>query len=78
MKPVVVISTPGLKDYFDKESIYYFNAGNAESLANVVLNIYSDPAKAVEVVNRGYELYQKYRWESQSKNLSKIYEELLN
>jgi glycosyltransferase involved in cell wall biosynthesis len=78
MKPVVMISTPALKDYFDKESIFYFDAGNAENLANVVLNIYSDPAKAVEVVNRGYELYQKYRWESQSKNPIKIYEELLN
>jgi len=78
MKPVVMISTPGLKDYFDKESIFYFDAGNAENLANVVLNIYSNPAKAVEVVNRGYEFYQKYRWESQSKNLIKIYEELLD
>jgi glycosyltransferase involved in cell wall biosynthesis len=71
-------STSEIKNYFDKESIFYFEAGNVENLANFLLNNYSDPAKAVEVVNRGYKLYQKYRWESLSKNLIKIYEELLN
>jgi len=75
-KPVVVPRTQGIKDYFDEESIFYFDAGNAENLADVIFNIYSDPAKTLEVVNKGYEIYQKYRWESQSKNLVKIYEDL--
>ena len=77
-KPVVVPRTQGINDYFDEEAIFYFDAGNAENLANVIFNIYSDRAKAVEVVNKGYEIYQKHRWESQSKNLIKIYDELLN
>ncbi|MBK7631096.1 MAG: glycosyltransferase [Ignavibacteriales bacterium] len=77
-KPVIVPRTQGINDYFDEEAIFYFDAGNAESLANVIFNIYSDRVKAVEVVNKGYEIYQKHRWESQSKNLIKIYEELLN
>lgn len=77
-KPVVVPRTQGINDYFDEGSIFYFDAGNAENLANVIFNIYSDRAKAVEVVNKGYEIYQKHRWESQSKNLIKIYKELLD
>ena len=77
-KPVVVPRTQGINDYFNEEAIFYFDAGNAENLANVIFNIYSDRAKAVEVVNKGYEIYQKHRWESQSKNLINIYEELLN
>ena len=77
-KPVVVPRTQGINDYFDEGSIFYFDAGNAENLANVILNIYSDRAKAVEVVNKGYEIYQKLSWESQSKNLIKIYKELLD
>jgi glycosyltransferase involved in cell wall biosynthesis len=77
-KPVVVPRTQGINDYFDEEAIFYFDAGNAENLANVIFNIYSDRTKAAEVVNKGYEIYQKHRWESQSKNLIKIYEELLN
>jgi len=77
-KPVVVPRTQGINDYFDEGSIFYFDAGNVENLANVILNIYSDRAKAVEVVNKGYEIYQKLSWESQSKNRIKIYKELLD
>ena len=77
-KPVVVPRTQGINDYFNEEAIFYFDAGNAENLANVIFNIYSDRTKAAEVVNEGYKIYQKHSWESQSKNLIKIYEELLN
>ena len=77
-KPVVVTRTQGIKDYFDEDSVFYFDAGDAENLANAILNIYSDPEKSLAVVNKGYEIYMKHKWESQSKSLIKIYEELLN
>lgn len=77
-RPVVVPRTQGIKDYFDESSIFYFNAGDAENLANVIFNVYSNPTKTSDVVNKGYNIYQNYRWELQSKNLIKIYEELLN
>jgi len=77
-KPVVVPRTQGIKDYFDDDSIFYFNAGNVENLADVIFNIYSDPVGAAEVANKGYEIYQKYRWKAESLNLVKIYEKLLN
>lgn len=77
-RPVVVPLTQGIKDYFDEDSIFYFDAGNAESLANVIFNIYSESGKTEEVLNRGYEIYLKHRWEIQSKSLINIYTELLN
>jgi len=77
-KPVVVPRTQGINDYFDESSIFYFDAGDAENLANVIFNVYSDPTKTIDVVNNGYRIYQNYRWEHQSKNLIKIYKELLN
>jgi glycosyltransferase involved in cell wall biosynthesis len=77
-KPVIVPRTQGINDYFDDGSIFYFDAGSAEDLARVIFNIYSNQAKVVEVVNKGHEIYQKYRWESQSKNLIKTYKEMLN
>lgn len=77
-KPVVVPRTQGINDYFDEGSILYFDAGDAENLANVIFNVYSDPGKTLEVVNKGYEIYQKHRWENQSKHLVKTYEKLLN
>ena len=77
-KPVVVPRTQGINDYFDEGSILYFDAGDAENLANVIFNVYSHPGKTLEVLNKGYEIYQKHRWENQSKHLVKTYEELLN
>jgi len=77
-KPVVVPRTQGIKDYFDEESILYFDAGIAENLANVIFNAYSNPEKTSEILNKGYEVYQEYRWENQSTNLINIYEKLLN
>jgi len=76
-KPVVVPRTQGIKDYFDDDSIFFFDSGDAESLADVVLNIYLNPDRTKEKVDKGYEIYQKHRWESQSMNLIKVYEALL-
>jgi glycosyltransferase involved in cell wall biosynthesis len=75
---VVVPRTQGINDYFNEGSIFYFDAGDAENLANVIFNVYSDSEKTKEVINKGYEIYQKHRWEIQSKNLVNIYEKLLN
>ena len=77
-RPVVVPRTQGINDYFDEESIFYFDSGNAENLASVIFNVYSDPNKTLDVINKGYKIYQNYKWESQSKILVKIYEKLLN
>lgn len=77
-KPVVVPRTEGINDYFNEGSIFYFDAGDAENLANVIFNVYSDVGKTKEIINKGYEIFQKHQWEIQSKNLIKIYKDLLN
>lgn len=77
-KPIIVPRTQGIKDYFDEDSILYFDAGNAENLASVVFNAYSNPEKTIEILNKGYEVYQKYKWENQSIVLNNIYDKLLN
>ncbi|HMN24564.1 MAG TPA: glycosyltransferase family 4 protein [Ignavibacteriaceae bacterium] len=77
-KPVVVPRTQGINDYFDESSIFYFDAGDAGNLAEVIFKVYTDPDGTAEVVNKGYKIYQNYRWEHQSQNLIKIYKELLN
>lgn len=76
-KPTVVPKTIGISDYFEGEAIFYFDSGNAESLADVIFEIYKDPTKSSEIVNKGYEVYKKYTWECESNNLIKIYKELL-
>jgi glycosyltransferase involved in cell wall biosynthesis len=77
-KPVVVPRTQGIKDYFPEDSIYYFNAGDEVDLANVIYSCYSNPEKTKEIINKGFEIYFRYRWENQGKELIKIYSELLS
>jgi glycosyltransferase involved in cell wall biosynthesis len=77
-KPLVVPNTQGIRDYFDESSIFYFDAGDAKNLANVIFYVYSNPTKTVDIVNKGHKIYQNYRWEHQSKNLVNIYKDLLN
>jgi glycosyltransferase involved in cell wall biosynthesis len=77
-RPIIVPKTQGIKDYFDEGSIYYFDAGSAENLANVIFNAYSNPEKTSETLNKGYKVYQKYRWANQSTELINIYRKTLN
>jgi glycosyltransferase involved in cell wall biosynthesis len=77
-KPTVVPRTIGIMDYFQNDEIFYFDPGNIESLADVIYNIYLNPDKATDVVNKGYEIFRNYTWANQTKDLINIYDELLN
>jgi glycosyltransferase involved in cell wall biosynthesis len=76
-KAVIVPRTRGIMDYFNEESIFYFDAGKEADLAEVLMKAYSNPVKTSEVINKGYEVFQKYRWENQSKELLRVYASLL-
>ena len=64
-KPVIVPKTQGIMDYFDESSQFFFEPGDAESLTNVIREIYRGPARRQEVTERGVNVYTKYRWELQ-------------
>lgn len=76
-KPTVVPRTQGIKDYFDEDSIFYFNTDDEEDLANVIFKIYSDPDHTLDVVNKGVQIYERYQWKNQSEDLINIYKEVL-
>jgi glycosyltransferase involved in cell wall biosynthesis len=62
-KPVIVPDTRGIRDYFGPESALFFNPGDAQSLAEAILDVYRDPQKAESIVARGRTVYEAYRWE---------------
>ena len=66
-KPAIAPRTKGILDYFDEESLYLFEPGSAESLAETIFKVYSNPEKRYEVLERGIAVYNKYRWELQRK-----------
>ncbi len=66
-KPVIVPRTRGILDYFDEDSLFFFEAGDADSLAERILDIYTNRDRSREVLDKGYAVYNRYRWELQSK-----------
>ena len=61
-KPVIVPRTRGILDYFGEGEIFFFEAGDADSLAATILQVRDDRDSARRVVERGMAIYEKHRW----------------
>jgi glycosyltransferase involved in cell wall biosynthesis len=66
-KPVVAPSTPGIQDYFSPGSLLFFEPGDIDSLARKIEYIAAHPGAAIEIAERGQEVYLAHTW-SQEKN----------
>jgi glycosyltransferase involved in cell wall biosynthesis len=62
-KPVVVPDTRGIRDYFGAESALFFEPGDPQSLADVILDVYRNPQKVDSILARGRTVYEAHRWE---------------
>jgi glycosyltransferase involved in cell wall biosynthesis len=61
-KSVIAPRTRGILDYFDEQSIHFFEPGNANSLAETILRAWQNPEECEEVLNRGQQVYHTHRW----------------
>ena len=75
-KPAIVPRTIGIKDYFAEDEIFYFNGGDEQDLINVIMEIYQNPEKSKEIIEKSYKIYKEHTWEIQSNSLLQIYDEL--
>lgn len=62
-KPVIAPRTRGIKDYFNEESLYFFDPGNTENLAKVILEAYSNSAKKQKILEKGMSIHKRHCWE---------------
>jgi glycosyltransferase involved in cell wall biosynthesis len=75
-KPAIVPRTIGIKDYFAEDEIFYFNGKDAEDLTNVIMEIYLNPEKTKEKIEKSFNIYKEHTWEIQSNSLLQIYNEI--
>jgi glycosyltransferase involved in cell wall biosynthesis len=68
-KPVIAPSTQGIRDYFDQESLLFFEPGNADDLAQQIKNAFWHPQEVQEVVRRGQEVYLSHTWDCERETL---------
>ena len=68
-KSVIAPSTSGIQDYFNNESLIFFEAGNAEDLADKMVFAYSQHEKLADIARSGQEIYQMHTWEQERTTL---------
>lgn len=76
-KPVIVPSTVGIKDYFNDDSIFFFEPNNPKSLSETILKIYTNPELSQNTTKKGVEIYKKFKWKIQKMELVQIVENLV-
>jgi glycosyltransferase involved in cell wall biosynthesis len=76
-KPVIAPRTKGIMDYFGEDSIYFFEAGKADSLAKTILDVYRDSLRRQFILEKGVKVYNEHRWESEGKHFVELVTNLL-
>jgi glycosyltransferase involved in cell wall biosynthesis len=76
-KPVIAPRTPGIQDYFDPESLLFFEAGDAEQLAVQIAYVFSHSRQALEIAERGQKIYLAHTWQEERETLVKLVSGLL-
>ena len=76
-KPVIAPRAPGIQDYFNKESLFFFELGSAEELAERIEYVSSHPSEALEIVKQGQQVYQAHTWRQERQTLVNRVGELL-
>jgi glycosyltransferase involved in cell wall biosynthesis len=77
-KPVIAPSTLGITDYFDKDSLLFFEAGDALDLARQIEFAYFHPKETLEVAQRGQAVYREHTWDRERQTLLERTSDILN
>jgi glycosyltransferase involved in cell wall biosynthesis len=75
--PAVVARWSVYEHYFPDDTVNYFRPKSAEALADAIVAIYRDPARARARAERAAELYRGYRWTVQREIYLGVYADLL-
>ena len=61
-RAVIAPRTKGILEYFDRNALFFFEAGNSAELAERILHVGSHPEEVRETVRRGQEIFQAHTW----------------
>jgi glycosyltransferase involved in cell wall biosynthesis len=76
-KPVITPRAPGICDYFDDESLIYFELGDVEDLARKIEWAFQHPDEVIEVIKRGQEVHRAHTWSEERSTLTNLVAALL-
>ena len=68
-KPVIAPYTPGILDYFNKESLLFFESGNSDDLARQIEYVFSHPSQVHDIVREGQRVLLEHTWDRERETL---------
>lgn len=68
-KPVIAPRTDGILDYFTPKSLFFFESGSSEGLAEQIENVLSHPGEAGETAKLGQQVYLAHTWSQERRTL---------
>jgi glycosyltransferase involved in cell wall biosynthesis len=75
-KPVIVARTSAIQDYFDSNSIFYFEPGDKRSLEKVIVEVFQNPLKRQFVLENGLKIYENLRWDKEKRKFIQLVHDL--
>jgi len=75
--PVIASRLEALEALCDESALEYYEAGNAKSLADALVRLRDDPARARELVDNAAAAAERYGWSTQKGEYLSVYEALL-
>jgi glycosyltransferase involved in cell wall biosynthesis len=76
-KPVIAPKAAGITDYFDEQSLVFFELGNAEDLAHRIEYVFHNPAAVTEITRRARQIHLAHTWRAEKSRLTGLVEGLL-
>jgi glycosyltransferase involved in cell wall biosynthesis len=77
-KPVIAPSTLGIQEYFNEQSLVFFEPGNASDLAKQMLYTYSKRDDLIAIARNGQQIYLAHTWEQERQTLLDGVSSILN
>jgi glycosyltransferase involved in cell wall biosynthesis len=72
-RPVVASRLASVTAYFPEDALLYFEPGSDQSLAEAMRRVYENPDEAARRVDAATAIYQRYRWETESRKYLSVY-----
>jgi glycosyltransferase involved in cell wall biosynthesis len=76
-KPVIAPRTPGIQDYFDPDSLLFFESGDSEELSEKIEYAASHPSELSAIAERGQQVYMAHNWQQEREKLVSMVAELI-
>lgn len=76
-KPVIAPRTSGIQDYFDEDSLLFFEPGNTGELAQKIEFVSQCPGETLTITQRGQQVYKAHAWKQERETLIGLVGKLL-